>query len=146
MDDVFNGVKTKSYFSDSQFFSGKGAGAFPTASAVLSDISALTYDYRYEYKKLNGTDLLETADNIFLKIFLRHKAIDSDIVKIYFEEISESYRNHKFGFSIGTISLEKLKEVVDIEDCSVILFEAFGNEAPYLEKLVHEELEMAAGL
>ena len=49
VDDVFNGVKTKSYFSDVQFFSGKGAGAYPTASAVLSDISALSYDYRYEY-------------------------------------------------------------------------------------------------
>jgi homoserine dehydrogenase len=28
-------------------------GGNATGSAVLSDISALTYDYRYEYKKLN---------------------------------------------------------------------------------------------
>ncbi len=48
----FNGVVIESSFADKQFFYGKGAGSFPTASAVLSDISALRYDYRYEYKKL----------------------------------------------------------------------------------------------
>ena len=51
VDDVFNGVKTKTHFSDAQFFAGRGAGAYPTASAVISDISALSYDYKYEYKK-----------------------------------------------------------------------------------------------
>lgn len=50
VDDVFNGIITKTAFADTQFFVGKGAGAYPTASAVLSDISALSYDYRYEYK------------------------------------------------------------------------------------------------
>ncbi len=50
VDDVFNGVITKTSFADKQFFVGKGAGAHPTASAVLSDISALSYDYRYENK------------------------------------------------------------------------------------------------
>ena len=48
----YNGVVIESGFADKQFFYGKGAGSFPTASAVLSDISALRYGYRYEYKKL----------------------------------------------------------------------------------------------
>src|SRR5205085_595250 len=48
----YNGVVIESGFADKQFFYGKGAGSFPTASAVLSDISALRYDYKYEYKKL----------------------------------------------------------------------------------------------
>src|SRR5258705_9511457 len=48
----YNGVVIESGFADKQFFYGKGAGSFPTASAVLSDISALRYQYRYEYKKL----------------------------------------------------------------------------------------------
>src|SRR5690606_5505365 len=48
----FNGVVIESSFADKQFFYGKGAGSFPTASAVPSDISALRYGYRYEYKKL----------------------------------------------------------------------------------------------
>jgi len=39
----YNGVVIESSFADKQFFYGKGAGSFPTASAVLSDISALRY-------------------------------------------------------------------------------------------------------
>jgi homoserine dehydrogenase len=48
----YNGVVIESGFADKQFFYGKGAGSFPTASAVLSDIAALRYNYKYEYKKL----------------------------------------------------------------------------------------------
>jgi homoserine dehydrogenase len=44
----FNGLITESSFADKHFFKGKGAGAYPTAAAVLSDISALRYDYKYE--------------------------------------------------------------------------------------------------
>jgi homoserine dehydrogenase len=47
----FNAVTTESTFADKHFFKGKGAGAFPTASAVLSDISALRYNYKYEYSQ-----------------------------------------------------------------------------------------------
>jgi len=36
----YNGVVIESGFADKQFFYGKGAGSLPTASAVLSDISA----------------------------------------------------------------------------------------------------------
>src|SRR5690606_21789055 len=46
-----NGVLVKAAFADEQFFYGKGAGGHPTGSAVLSDITALRYGYRYEYKK-----------------------------------------------------------------------------------------------
>jgi homoserine dehydrogenase len=125
VDDVFNGVKTKSYFSDTQFFVGKGAGAYPTASAVLSDISALTYDYRYEYKKLNQKDSLEADDQIQLKILLRHNLKNGPLFEAYFEEILESYRNQESGYTIGTISLAGLKEIVahQTPDISVILCE-----------------------
>ncbi|HXB09314.1 MAG TPA: homoserine dehydrogenase [Puia sp.] len=40
----FNGVVIESGFADKQFFYGKGAGSFPTASVVLSDLSALRYE------------------------------------------------------------------------------------------------------
>lgn len=47
----YNAVVVESAFSTEQVLSGKGAGRYPTASAVLSDISALSYDYKYAYKK-----------------------------------------------------------------------------------------------
>lgn len=132
VDDVFNGVKTKSYFSDTQFFVGKGAGAYPTASAVLSDISALSYDYRYEYKKLNQTETLEVDDAVFLKIFLRHDLASAIALRNYFEEVHESYINQESGFIIGTISLKSLKEIVagNEENFSVVLFETLEGINP----------------
>jgi homoserine dehydrogenase len=47
----YNAVIVEGSFSDEQLFIGKGAGGHPTGAAVLSDISALSYDYKYEYKK-----------------------------------------------------------------------------------------------
>jgi homoserine dehydrogenase len=142
VDDVFNGVKTKSYFSDVQFFSGKGAGAYPTASAVLSDISALSYDYRYEYKKLNSTDILECDSEIYLKIFLRHEIAYSKIFKSYFNEVNESYFNHEIGFLVGTISLSNLKIIAKWSnaDSSIILFDLIDQETTH-SLIQHEELE-----
>jgi homoserine dehydrogenase len=111
VDDVYNGVKTRTYFSDLQFFVGKGAGAYPTASAVLSDISALSYDYRYEYKKMNSGDQLENDDQIHLKILLRHDAGSEVAARNSFTEVHESYRNHHSGYMIGNISLKNLKKI-----------------------------------
>jgi homoserine dehydrogenase len=47
----YNAVIVEASFSDKQLFIGKGAGGNPTGSAVLSDISACSYEYKYEYKK-----------------------------------------------------------------------------------------------
>jgi homoserine dehydrogenase len=66
----YNGVVIESGFADKQFFYGKGAGSFPTASAVLSDISALRYHYRYEYKKLYHHKPHELATDYYLKVYV----------------------------------------------------------------------------
>lgn len=111
VDDVFNGVVTKTCFADTQFFVGKGAGAYPTASAVISDISALSYNYRYEYKKLQQQQGLELDNNVLLNVFLRHKKEEALLLTTYFESIDESYLNNESGYISGTISLNKLQEI-----------------------------------
>lgn len=130
VDDVFNGIKTKSCFSDMQFFSGKGAGAYPTASAVLSDISALSYDYRYEYKKRNETETLASDDDILLDIFLRHDVWHTATYKRYFTTIKECYLNQENGFIMGTISLKQLKEISNRKNknTSIVLFDVVTRE------------------
>ncbi len=67
----FNGVVIESSFADQQFFYGKGAGSFPTASALLSDIAALRYDYKYEYKKIHQSPT-QLDNSFFLSIYLRY--------------------------------------------------------------------------
>lgn len=111
VDDVFNGVLTKTSFADTQFFVGKGAGAHPTASAVLSDISALSYEYRYEYKKIKQQENLILSDNVSLKVLLRHSREDSEAFKQQFLDIEETYINNDSGYITGTITLESLKNI-----------------------------------
>lgn len=105
----FNALITESSFADKHFFKGKGAGAFPTASAVLSDISALRYNYKYEYKKIfHQTDTTLTND-FYLKVFVS----TDDIQKIDrndFEWIEEWYNEFRYSWLVGVIHAAKLQE------------------------------------
>jgi len=109
VDDVFNGIITKTSFADTHFFVGRGAGSYPTASAVLSDISALSYDYRYEYKKIYREENLQLTNDVELKVLLRHKKEDAEALKLQFNTIEEAYTNHESGYLTGNITLENLK-------------------------------------
>lgn len=103
----FNGVTTESSFADKHFFKGKGAGAFPTASAVLSDISALRYNYKYEYKKIFNQPGITLSNDFYLKVFV---SVD-DIEKINtadFEWIEEWHNEFNYSWLTGVIHAEKL--------------------------------------
>ena len=105
----YNGVVIESGFADKQFFYGKGAGSFPTASAVLSDISALRYDYRYEYKKLSHHTPHELTHDFFVKFYI---SFDDwkDIPKDDFESILEWHSDQERKYLIGIIHFSKLVE------------------------------------
>ena len=103
----FNGVITESSFADKHFFKGKGAGAFPTASAVLSDISALRYNYKYEYKKIFHQTDTALSNDFYLKVFVSVDSIDK-IKRADFEWIDEWHNEFKHSWLIGTIHAEKL--------------------------------------
>jgi len=141
VDDVFNGVITKTSFADIQFFVGKGAGAYPTASAVLSDISALSYDYRYEYKKLNEIERLSNDSDILLKVFFRHDLEYNLEFKKHFETINECYMNHDSGYIIGAITLDNIKKICSRKNAesSLILIETVNKSA---EPLHSKKLEL----
>ncbi len=66
----YNGAVLESGFADKQFFYGKGAGSFPTASAVLSDIAALRYNYKYEYKKLYQHQPHQLDTDFYIKTYI----------------------------------------------------------------------------
>ncbi len=108
VDDVLNGVQTETGFADKQFFMGKGAGAFPTASAVLSDISALSYSYRYEYKKRNQ-QVLTLTDRFSLEVFVSFRNRD-DVPASDFMEVTEKYRSPEGNYIVGRINFTKLTE------------------------------------
>lgn len=105
--DEFNALVTEGVFADKHFIKGKGAGALPTASAVLSDISALRYHYKYEYKKLYGTTTTELSEDFFLKVCIRADEIGL-IPKAEFEFFEELHNDLSQCRLIGVIHAGKL--------------------------------------
>lgn len=112
VENEFNGIIAEAAFSDKQFFYGKGAGGHSTGSAVLSDISANSYNYKYEYKKRNQGTVNQYTKEYLLEIYLRYHS-KSDLARFAFESISESFYSEKFNYTIGVI---KLKDLFDMQD------------------------------
>ncbi|GAB7086397.1 homoserine dehydrogenase [Marinifilum fragile] len=106
----YNGVLIQGNFYDNQFMYGKGAGAHPTGSAVLSDITALAYDYKYEYKKLKYYGGLEYTNDMEVEVYLRYTNKD-DLDLFDFKEIRESLTGKEFNYVIGTLNLSDLIKI-----------------------------------
>ncbi len=103
----YNGAVIESGFADKQFFYGKGAGSFPTASAVLSDLSALRYNYKYEYKKLYHHIPHQLSNEYYVKVYISFddwKYIPRD----KFEWIEEWHAEAERKYLVGVININEL--------------------------------------
>ncbi len=105
----YNGVVIESGFADKQFFYGKGAGSFPTASAVLSDLSALRYQYKYEYKKLYHHKPHELTNDFFVKVYVSFDDWKY-IPREKFEWIEEWHADADRKYLVGVIHFNEIKE------------------------------------
>ena len=103
----YNGVVIESGFADKQFFYGKGAGSFPTASAVLSDISALRYNYKYEYKKLYHHKPHQLTNEYYVKVYLSFDDWKY-IPREKFEWIEEWHADAERKYLIGVLAVQEL--------------------------------------
>ncbi len=103
----YNGVVIESGFADKQFFYGKGAGSFPTASAVLSDIAALRYDYKYEYKKLYHHKPHRLSNDFYVKVYVSFDDWKY-IPRENFEWIEEWHAGEDRKYLIGVIHVNEL--------------------------------------
>jgi homoserine dehydrogenase len=107
VDNEFNGVIVEGKFSGEQFLQGKGAGSLPTGAAVLSDISALSHGYKYEFKKYTQTHKPTFTNNVIIDVYLRYNSI-LDLEKIEFVEISEKYTGGDYNYIVGKVKLQTL--------------------------------------
>ena len=105
----YNGVVIGSSLADKQFFYGKGAGGFPTASAVLSDLSALRYNYRYEYKKLRYQIPSELSNDLYLKVCISFKGL-LHVQHERFDRIFEWSSNENRCHITGILRFSELAE------------------------------------
>ena len=124
VEDEFNGVVIKGLFYDKQFMFGRGAGGHPTGSAVLSDITACGYNYRYEYKKRNDSVLPQyTTDHTF-RVYFRYKSAEQRNL-LNFTKIREQYTSDTYNYIVGDVAVSNLKahqEELRVADCFVAAY------------------------
>ena len=132
----YNAVLVQGAFAEKQVFIGKGAGSYPTGSAVLSDVSALTFDYRYEYKKFRQGEGLPFSNDLLVDVVVSFPS-GKLISHQDFVEFKGGYQGNGYHYLTGTIGLEKLKEWSGWEGVSVIL-------APITEAKVQQKGKEAA--
>lgn len=116
----FNAVLVQGAFAEKQVFIGKGAGSYPTGSAVLSDISALTYDYRYEYKKIAQGEALPFSNNATVDVVVSFSK-ESAIQPGDFENFKGGYQGQGHQYLTGSVTFAKLRDWQQREGVSIIL-------------------------
>lgn len=107
VDNEYNGVITEAAFADKQFFSGKGAGGHATGSAVLSDISANSYGYKYEYKKYQQGTVTNYTRDTQIEIYLRYKS-EKDRKLFALKDVSEYFSSKLYKYVVGVVNLQTL--------------------------------------
>lgn len=122
VDNEYNGVIAEAAFADKQFFSGKGAGGHATGSAVLSDISANSYGYRYEYKKFRQGSVSGYTRDHLIEVYLRYRN-EKDRELFGFEEVTEYFSGKFYRYVIGVVNLKKLyrlKQLLENTDIFIV--------------------------
>lgn len=138
----YNGVVIESGLADKQFFNGKGAGGFPTASAVISDLSALRYNYKYEYKKLYNQKPGRLTSDFLLHVYVSAPS-GTSIPGGNFERITEWWGNAERTYITGVISFAKLANADwwRKADVSLIVLPPAIEDVP-VRKIVSRRLEV----
>lgn len=107
VDDEYNGVVIRGECYDRQFMFGKGAGSLPTASSILSDVTARLNNYRYEYKKMSYPDRPAYTTDIPLRVYVRYQTTDAPKL-LPFIKIHELHLSDSGNYVIGDILLSSL--------------------------------------
>lgn len=116
----FNAVQVRGAFAETQLFIGKGAGSYPTGSAVLSDISALSYGYAYEYKKRHQDSGLTFSNDYVVEAYVSFE--DGNKVSMSdFVEFTSGYAAQGKQYMLGKITLQKLLAFSRQEGIGIIL-------------------------
>lgn len=126
-EDEFNGVVIKGLFYGKQFLVGRGAGGHPTSSAVLSDISAIRYDYFYRYKRMGSDDLPHFSNDISFRVYVRYNTED-ELELLQFDEITERYIGEDTRYVVGKVNLKRLHEIRDVLAKRKIFIAAYPND------------------
>jgi len=114
VENEFNGVLVEGLISGEQFFMGRGAGSHPTGAAVLSDISALSYGYAYDNKKMHQHNKPAFTNDVAIKVFVSNSNKES-LDKIILNNVQNNVEAADYFYKIGEINLGDLKAILDTD-------------------------------
>ncbi len=138
-----NAIELSNAFADKQSYYGKGAGSFPTASAVLADLLALKKEYSYSYSKYTHSSNAGLGSKLSYHICLRAndpvhfekipvKALDTATIegsKYAFYQLKEKWlleqatflNQHFFACEIQLNQWEELKSQAKIQQRKILV-------------------------
>ncbi len=90
----------------------QGASSHPTGAAVLSDISALSYGYAYDHKKMRQYDKPLFTNDVTIKVFVSSNN-KTHLDKIALINLQESYETANYFYRIGQANVGELKNVLE---------------------------------
>jgi len=106
----FNGVVIEAAFAGPQFLRGRGAGGYPTGSAVLADVLALRRGFRYGYAKQATAPATQLTHGLELDAYVRHP--DAGVLRevlTWLELPPEALQTDAHGpYATGTVALQQL--------------------------------------
>lgn len=103
-----NAVELEGENTGKQFYSGLGAGAFPTSAAVLSDVQSALNGWKYAYRKQQLTTV-ELTNELSIQVYVRTNN-HSLLTSLPFTKVREGYIDNEYRYIIGQLSLEQLKK------------------------------------
>ena len=92
---------------------------------MISDISALSYDYKYEYKKRQFLTPATLNQRVAVKVLFRYQDLLQSFVVEQFISVSETFHSESESYIIGTIDTDRLKRLLDnpLDQASAVLFQ-----------------------
>lgn len=140
VENEYNSVLLHGEFVDNQVLIGKGAGSLPTGLAVLSDVEALTRNYKYRYAK-RAQKLEFSIESGVVEVYLSFKTL-SEIEWSSFEKISEKLIGKKSGHIIGRIAFNKLVKILKLGGDNVnVIFTSGKQEKEQLSRMTYSYAE-----
>lgn len=134
VENEYNGVIVEASFSDKQLFIGKGAGGNPTGSAVLSDISAGSYKYKYEYKKTTQRNYSFTNDVNVFAILSGEKSGSLKLKNVALHKLD----NDSYFVKASLETLLKSKEEIESKGIFVTVVADAELQEKLLERVIEE--------
>jgi homoserine dehydrogenase len=118
-----NAVSIYGKVSTQHFYTGKGAGSYPTGAAVLADVAALQNNYTYTYNKLNAKTKIAFTNNAVIKVYISGNNTKY-LAQFNFITELETKSNEAFTYKIGTIRITDLKNILEDNDLNSEVFVA----------------------